>query len=80
MRSGSHENLNHILNIIIGISIGLLIGYVIYDIWKLNVDTEFYNAQVMSLSFFIIIHGIFTISVLLICIFIKVFIRKNRSY
>ena len=71
------KKINHLLNIIIGVAIGSFIGLIGYDVWKLNVDPMFYHAQAMPFSFFIIVRGIFSGIIILICIIIKMIIKNN---
>ena len=73
MRSGSYiRNLNHI---IIGIPTSLVIGC---NICYLEIK---YTSGILSYSSYaIIMRGIVTISILLICILIKVIIHRNRKH
>lgn len=72
------KTLNHILNIVIGVSIGSFIGFVLYDIWKLIYHPEIYAAQALPFRTFILLRGIFPFIIVVVCLVIKVIIKRNR--
>ena len=74
------KKLNNILNIIIGSFIGVFIGHGIYVLWDFQTRPERYAMQSAPWYTSILVYGVFTFIMLLICIVIKAVIKhKQRS-
>lgn len=71
------KKLNIILNIIIVSFVGAFIGYGIYTVWDYKTHPELYVVQSTPWYTSILLYGIFTIIVLLICVVIKVIINHK---
>ena len=67
-----------ILNIFIAVFIGVFIGHGVYTVWDFKTHPELYVVQSAPWYTSILIYGVFTIILLLICIVIKVII--NHKY
>ncbi|MDO4331274.1 MAG: hypothetical protein Q4C58_01140 [Eubacteriales bacterium] len=76
------KKLNTILNIIMGTCVGVFIGHGIYIVWDFKTHPELYAMQSAPWYTSILIYGVFTIIVLLICVAIKIIINhisKQRN-
>lgn len=76
------KKLNTILNIIMGTCVGVFIGHGIYIVWDFKTHPELYAMQSAPWYTGILIYGVFTIIVLLICVAIKIIINhisKQRN-
>ena len=69
------KTLNHILNVMIGAFVGVFIGYTIYVVWDYKIHPEIYNAYSAPWYTSILVYGVFTVVILLICIGIKAIIK-----
>ena len=66
------KKLNKMLNIIIGAVMGVFVGRGLYVAWNFKTHPEFYAMQSAPWYTSILVDGVFTLIVLLICIVIKV--------
>lgn len=73
------KKLNHILNIIIGAFLGVFIGQGIYIVWDFKSNPELYAMQSAPWYTSILVHGVFTLVVLLVCIVIKSLIKYKQK-
>lgn len=73
------KKLNHILNIIIGAFLGVFIGHGIYIVWDFKSNPELYAMQSAPWYTSILVHGVFTLVVLLVCIVIKSLIKYKQK-
>ena len=71
------KKLNHMLNIIIGSVMGAFVGRGLYIAWNFKTRPELYAMQSAPWYTSILVDGAFALAVLLICIVIKVIIKKN---
>ena len=67
---------NRILNTIMGSVVGVFIGYSIYSVWDYKTYTDLYMMQSAPWYTGILVYGIFSAVVLLLCIILKAVIRK----
>ena len=70
------KRLNSILNTIIAVFIGVFIGHGIYVILDFKTYPELYAMQAIPWYTSILVYGIFTCVILLICIVIKALIKN----
>ena len=70
------KNLNDILNTIMGASVGVLIGHGVYVVWNFKARPELYAMQSAPWYTSILVYGAFTLVVLLVCVMIKVIIKR----
>ena len=68
---------NQMLNIIIGAVIGAFVGRVLYVAWNFKTHPEFYAMQSAPWYTSLLVDGLFTLAVLLVCIVIKAVIKNN---
>ncbi|MBO5281984.1 MAG: hypothetical protein J6B43_02470 [Lachnospiraceae bacterium] len=73
------KKLNHILNIIIGAFGGAFIGHGIYIVWDFKTNPKLYAMQSAPWYTSILVYGVFTLVVLLVCIVIKAIIRHKQK-
>lgn len=73
------KKINIIINIFIAVLIGVFIGHGVYTVWDFKTHPELYVVQSAPWYTSILIYGVFTIILLLICIVIKVIVNLNRS-
>ena len=71
------KKLNHMLNIIIGSVMGVFVGRGLYIAWNFKTRPELYAMQSAPWYTSILVDGAFALAVLLICIVIKVIIKRN---
>ncbi len=71
------KKLNHILNIIMGTFVGVFIGHGIYVVWDFKTHPELYAAYSAPWYTSILVYGVFTFVVLLVCIVIKAIIKHR---
>ena len=71
------KKLNHMLNIIMGSVMGAFVGRVLYIAWNLKTHPELYAMQSAPWYTSVLVDGVFAFLVVLICIVIKVIIKKN---
>lgn len=64
-----------IINIIMGTSVGVFIGHSIYVIWNLKTRPELYARQSAPWYISILVYGIFTLIVLVVCFLLKVILK-----
>lgn len=69
------KKLNHALNIIIGAFVGVFIGYAIYNIWDYNAHPQLYAAYSAPWYTGILVYGICTLGVVMVCLVVKAVIR-----
>lgn len=69
------KKVNQILNIIIGSFIGVFIGYAIYVVWNYKTHPEFYAMQSAPWYTGILVYGMFTVILEVVCLITKLFIR-----
>lgn len=72
------KKLNQLLTIIIGSVMGAFAGRCLYIAWNYKTRPEFYAMQSAPWHTSILVDGAFTLAVLLICIVIKVIIKKTE--
>lgn len=70
------NKLNRILNTIMGSVVGIFVGYGIYSVWDYKTYMDLYMMQSAPWYTGILVYGIFASGVLLLCIILKVVIRK----
>ena len=71
------KKLNTILNTIMGAFSGVFVGHGIYVIWDFKTHPELYAMQSAPWYTSIVVYGIFTLLVLLICVVTKMFIKNK---
>lgn len=69
------KKLNRVLNILMGAFVGVFIGYVIYVIWDYNAHPQLYAAQSAPWYTGILVYGICTLGVVVVCLVIKAVFR-----
>lgn len=70
---------NNTLNIIIGSFVGVFIGRVIYTLWDFKTHPELYAIQSAPWYTSILVNGVFTLVVLLVCVVIKAIIKHKAK-
>lgn len=70
------KKLNTLINIIMGAFIGVFIGHVIYVVWDFKTRPELHALQSAPWYTSILLYGAFTLAVLLVCVMIKVIIKR----
>lgn len=73
------KNLNDILNTIMGASVGVLIGHGVYVVWNFKARPGLYAMQSAPWYTSILVYGAFTLVVLLVCVIIKVIIKRKAK-
>ncbi len=73
------KRLNTIFNTIIGAFVGAFIGYGIYVVWTFKTHPELYTMQSTPWYTSILAYGIFTFTVLLVCIVMKALIKHRAK-
>ena len=73
------KKINIILNIIIMAFVGAFIGHGVYTVWDFKTHPELYFVQSAPWYTSILIYGVFTIILLLICIVIKVIVNHKSK-
>ena len=71
------KKLNHIVNIIMGSLMGAFVGRSLLIAWRFKTYPELYAMQSAPWYTSILTEGVCVLAVLLICIVIKVIIKKN---
>lgn len=71
------KKLNHVLNIIMGAFVGVFIGYAIYVVWDYNAHPQLYAVQSAPWYTSILVYGVCTLAVLLVCLVVKALIRQK---
>ena len=71
------KKINHWLNIIMGSVVSAVVGRGLYFAWDVKTHPELYAMQSAPWHTKIVVDGAFALLVLLICIVIKVIIKKN---
>lgn len=71
------NKLNNTLNIIMGSAGGVFIGHGLCVVWDYKTHTELYEMQSAPWWTSILVYGIFAIAVLILCIILKLVIRKS---
>ena len=73
------ERWNTVLNTIIGAFAGVLIGRGSYIVWNYKTHPELYAIQSVPWYTGILLHGVFTVIVLLICFAAKGIIKHKQK-
>ena len=73
------KKINIIINIFIAVFIGVFIGHGVYTVWDFKTHPELYVVQSAPWYTSILIYGVLTIILLLICIVIKVIINHKSK-
>ena len=73
------KRLNTILNTIIGACVGVFIGHGFYTVWNYKTHPELYAMQSAPWYTSILVYGVFTIVVLVICFVIKAIIKHKQK-
>lgn len=73
------KKLNTILNTIMGVCVGVFIGHGIYVVGNFKARPELYAMQSAPWYTSILVYGAFTLVVLLVCIVIKVIIKRKAK-
>ena len=73
------KRLNTILNTIIGAFVGVFIGHGFYTVWNYKTHPELYAMQSAPWYTSILVYGVFTIVVLVICFVIKAIIKHKQK-
>lgn len=73
------KRLNAILNTIMSSFVGVFIGHGIYVVWKFKTCPELYTMQSAPWYTSILVYGAFTLAVLLICVVIKILIKRKQK-
>ena len=73
------KKLNNILNVIIGAFVGVFIGHGAYVFWSFKTRPELYAMQSAPWYTSILIYGVFSLVVLLVCIVIKAIIKHKQK-
>ncbi len=71
------ERLNRILNIIMGSAVGVLLGHGIYVYWDYRTRPGLYEMQSAPWYTSILVYGLVTVCVLILCFIMKLYIRKR---
>lgn len=72
-----HKNKwNRRLNTIMGSVVGVFIGYGLYSVWDYRMRMALYRMQSEPWYTGIVVYGIFAAVVLLLCVILKLVIRK----
>lgn len=71
------KRLNTILNTVIGASAGVFIGYSIYTFWDFKTHPGLYALTSAPWYSSILMHGAVTLAVLVICVVIKVVMKRK---
>lgn len=72
------KKLNHILNIIMGAFVGVFLGNGLYAAWNFKTHPELYAMQSTPWYTSILVCGVFTLFVLVVCLVIKAIIKFRR--
>ncbi len=72
------KKVNTILNIIMGSSIGVFVGMSIYQCYDYYVHPGLYELTSAPWYTSILLHGVVTVALLVICVVIKVFIKYRK--
>jgi len=70
------KRLNAVLNTIMGSFLGVFVGHSICVIWNFKKRPELYAMQSAPWYTSILVYGVLTLAVLLVCIVIKVIIKN----
>ena len=73
------RKLNNFLNILTGAFVGAFIGHGIYVCWDFKMHPNLYAIRSVPWYTSILVHGIFTLAVVLVVIAAKVFIKKYKE-
>lgn len=73
------KKLNYILNIIIGAFVGAFIGHGIYVYWDFKTHPDLYAVRSAPWYTSILVYGVFTIAMLLVCFVIKAIIKHKQK-
>ena len=71
------KRLNTILNTIMGAFAGVFIGYTIYTVWDFKSHPGLYALTSAPWYSSILVHGAVTLAVLVICVVIKVVLKRK---
>ena len=69
------KKINQILNIIMAAIIGQFIGYGLYQYWHFRKYPDFYIVQSAPWYIGILVSGLFTLVILVICMIVKVIMK-----
>lgn len=70
------KKLQHALNVIMGAFVGVCIGHGIYVAWEFQTYPERYALQSAPWYGSILLYGVFTLIVLVICMVLKVILHR----
>lgn len=73
------KRLNTFLNTIIGSFIGVFIGHVLWKIWDFKTSPELYAMQSAPWYTSILLYGVVTFVLVLVCVVIKVIIKHKKK-
>lgn len=73
------KRLNTFLNTIIGSFIGVFIGHVLWKIWDFKTSPELYAMQSAPWYTSILLYGVVTSVLVLVCVVIKVIIKHKQK-
>lgn len=71
------RKINGLLNIVIGSFVGVFIGFSIYKLWDYKAHPDLYAMQSAPWYTGILVHGIFTVVVLVMAVLVKLIIRDK---
>lgn len=73
------KKLNQLLNIVIGAFIGVFVGHSLCVMWNYKTRPDMYYLQSAPWYTSILVYGLFTIAVVVICMLIKVLINYSNK-
>lgn len=73
------KRLNTFLNTIIGSFIGVFIGHVLWKIWDFKTNPQVYAMQSAPWYTSILLYGVVTFVLVLVCVVIKVIIKHKKK-
>lgn len=71
------NKLNQILNILMGSTVGVFIGYSLYMVWDYHMHPDRYAIQSAPWYTGCLLYGTITVTVLLLCVVLKIILRKK---
>lgn len=71
------KKINTILNTIMGAFSGVFVGHGIYTVWDFKTHPELYAMQSAPWYTSIVVYGICTLVIVMICIVAKIFIKNK---
>lgn len=73
------QRLNNFLNTIIGSFVGVFIGHVLWKIWDFKTSPDLYAMQSAPWYTSILLYGIVTFVLVLVCVVIKAIIKHKQK-